>query len=849
MTMKRKYPAFERGAQNAGFPSNGSLELGLVDIFEKRTSILATVERRLDERVIFDSLKLANDGQTRLPVELVRAISPSVSCSSAPCGSGSMSQRHQQDSCKKESLCHRSRKIMTTPKYPECLEVPPGEQHILNPSMVFFPSSGTSPQSPQISQFSSSPSSGFRTPPVFFSPGKPLYFQQEHIHRQSLPAKLHSPFCTPPPSELSVSAFEYDHYFSQGTDSTTERMVSTTQSIEDEVFIEVENKPFDPKGEPDHDTSPLLQSQFNSVASVTIESTWPRRLIGRRRTIRQGGAIHNLPLLPPLPSLLKRGGTNKKTLPCLTPFTEHHGNVEISLLRRSPLKVKHKDCSLQDWEIFKEVEHVVSCLSSSKMNREEVVQEQKCQMETVKEVEEPGITDQQAEIGGEIGQENWEAVLQIVNSMWDEVWGDSESQFSDSLRQYWPLLNPPSGFGGSQTASCSNSLVGAEDLLDREILEKNDVNVQLNPLPYVKSAKPQQDNERIIMLEQMEQIPEQSLIPSVTSGAHTFIMEGKQVPITSDNEIGISHPSHTSQEDFSTDGDRTMTVLELGGVKCLKLLEDVDGDKSYNKDEHLTDSQVDEHYPAEVKLAIQILDTEAQGIFFNTEVLKNRNQTIELNHGTDSPQPLSPSKHLTPLMKTMLDSGDLDPSVATDSFVYLAVSDVAQAEQQNISTEVQIQSSNSKHCTNLDECDFLSTDSFVYLAAPDCHLMITETLSICTDSKDSDSEEGSESQVECAPSFTVEDSDWDSDLSESERDHPVWDHWDEMEQGVLSGLFCEDHWEAGMFHANIPQQQIAWQQSKLTLESSAAPKDSEQVASASEHAEGGETHTEVKSVH
>lgn len=35
-----------------------------------------------------------------------------------------------------------------------------------------------------------------------------------------------------------------------------------------------------------------------------IESTWPRRIMVRKRTVRQGGALHNLPILPPLPSVL-----------------------------------------------------------------------------------------------------------------------------------------------------------------------------------------------------------------------------------------------------------------------------------------------------------------------------------------------------------------------------------------------------------------------------------------------------------------------------------------------------------------------------------------------------------------
>lgn len=54
--------------------------------------------------------------------------------------------------------------------------------------------------------------------------------------------------------------------------------------------------------------SPRLSCGLPGLDSTSpaegIESTWPRRIIVRKRTVRQGGALHNLPILPPLPSVL-----------------------------------------------------------------------------------------------------------------------------------------------------------------------------------------------------------------------------------------------------------------------------------------------------------------------------------------------------------------------------------------------------------------------------------------------------------------------------------------------------------------------------------------------------------------
>lgn len=913
-----------RGNQNAAFPSNGSFEPIQVDIFDlKRSPQVSSFGRRLDERVIFDSLKLAHDEQSRSPGGYVRTVSPSVSCSSAPCGSGSTNKRYpHQDSGKKENLCRHSWKVVTPPKYPECIELSPGEKHLLNPGTVFFPGSLSSPRSPQISPFSGSPlSSGAHTPPVFFSPGNPLLFQQPQFHRQSLPAKLQPHPPSSALSELSVSALQYDHHSSHGMESLTmERMdrrmlVSTTQSIEDEVFGEVETKPMDSKAEPypptpepDHDTAPLLHppvSQHSARSPVMMESTWPRRLIGRRRTVRQGGAVHNLPILPPLPSVLRRSVTDKKTLPRLSPFPEHQAKVELALLGKSPLKGELlKDCSLQDWKILKEIEERKGGLlnnsqqevSPEVIQEEEVQEEQLSKMPTVMEGNELGPKESRATEGGHTEEENWESVLEMVNNMWDEAWEDQETQLTGSLRQCWPLLQPPTGFGGSQAPSCSNSLVGVEDLLDLEMIDKDELKdskeAKLQALLQHSHSTESQQLEKIqkkavrgiihVVDKQPEQKATSVSLDLITVEAQVLMAEGhvnsslkmptvnEESPdsnptLESDSGVYFTNRSHTSQEDFTVDVDRTSTDIDMGSVSSLNQVEEIAGDKSCRKEETsekiyknrvVIQSSVHGDLFSDPKEANRgsVLDPQDRPQIRNPESWKCENKTTVIRAGTDSPLPLSPSKHMARASTTLLDSGDMDPFVATDSFVYLAVS----ARTQELFTTVQKETlppiTSTKPCLNPDECDFLSTDSFVYLAAPDCHLMGTEGHSICSGSKDSDSDEDSGSRVDCAAGSTAGDSDWDSDLSDSEPEgssaKPGWDFWDELEQEVLPGLFDEDEDEQVLekLYGGPSQRQIGWQQAGLASEATVTDGDTGKVLAALASTEGGETHAEVKSV-
>ncbi|TRY83433.1 hypothetical protein DNTS_016190 [Danionella cerebrum] len=806
-----------RRGRETDFSSNGSLG-ACGDMFDTRSSLLVNTGRKLDERFIFDSLKLANDELSKSERGFVRSASPSVSCSSAP--GGSMNKRHHlQESGKKDNLCRHSWKVLSPPKYSETLELSPGEKTYLNPGVAFFPSSMTSPQ---ISPFSGSPfSTGTHTPSVFFSPS-PLPYHQ-HYNRQSLPTHPSSP--RPHLSELSVTALvcgqnnqenlEIEQPRDDGGYAKENRFLTfKPQSIEPER----EQPSITP--EPESDTVPLLRSQTSkrpTPSPTPTESTWPRRLVGRRRTVRQGGADHNLPILPPLPSLLIRSVSDKKTIPRLTPFTEHQGNVDAEL-EKSTLKRDLKDDSLQEWKTQRDQEeHKPE--SSRKDNG--IVDE--IQEGTLMAIAESAQQEIDENTTSECVEENWEAVLEMVNSLWDETWNENAQNVS-SLRR-WPLLNPPSGFGGSQAPSGTSSELGAEDMLEIErmnleaIENKDESHFRYNSQIF-------EGNQTILT----QPGPAQLVHPRIPTSLD-FVTIDTQVPnkydhsgspdsnLTLDSDssgVFMSNPSQTSIEDIANDNDRPMS--DLGSIASLSQREDgkemlrkIGAYSSIPKASKVV--TFDKEDPSGLKANTIELGRQAfcKEITTKATEIKARLKPTEkvsltqeifntvITTRSDVPLPLSPSKHAA--KGTLSIKTSTDPFVTTDSFVYLAVSVQPQSTQEHetkSSPEEPLPPTTfAKPCSYPDECDFLSTDSFVYLSAPDCHLLGTEGHSGYGDSKDSDSEDSGSKAEFVLASAVGRDSDWDSDLTDSEHEpnsssKTAWDYWVELEQGVLQVLFGED---------------------------------------------------------
>lgn len=109
-------------------------------------------------------------------------------------------------------------------------------------------------------------------------------------------------------------------------------------------------------------------------------------------------------------------------------------------------------------------------------------------------------------LGEEGGVESWDAVLDMVNTLWDDGWdkggagggaiGDADS-LSGSL-QRWPLLRPPIGFGGSHPPSSAASELSLTELerrareLDSD-LEHLDLSQPLNQESYPALLEPQRE--------------------------------------------------------------------------------------------------------------------------------------------------------------------------------------------------------------------------------------------------------------------------------------------------------------------------------------------------------------------
>ncbi|XP_056249905.1 uncharacterized protein LOC130180419 isoform X2 [Seriola aureovittata] len=345
--------------------------------------------------------------------------------------------------------------------------------------------------------------------------------------------------------------------------------------------------------------------------SEGIESTWPRRIIVRKRTVRQGGALHNLPILPPLPSVLsalekrrphahlhpRPGHFSDKPPTGIINATSMVGRCSLkepsnpetaqvaSLVGRASLKEQNlehwrvcreqeeprssqskekqgeqskektereeqngkkekrekerrDDKDKKDEKVGKEKEQVAvseGLLEETKQETRRVEQKVQVNINKAKEVKkekdleiiseklegrgmrikdriqeqheqelEVVVTKLQKEegeveggVGGtleEEGMESWDAVLEMVNTLWDDGWdkggaggGCDTDSFSGSL-QRWPLLRPPVGFGGSHPPSSAASELSLTEL-ERRARELD------SDLEHLDLSQPHRDNQ------------------------------------------------------------------------------------------------------------------------------------------------------------------------------------------------------------------------------------------------------------------------------------------------------------------------------------------------------------------
>ncbi|XP_023807315.1 uncharacterized protein LOC105356979 isoform X2 [Oryzias latipes] len=701
-----------------------------------------------------------------------------------------------------------------------------------------------------------------------------------------------------------------------------------------------------------------------------IESTWPRRIMVRKRTVRQGGALHNLPILPPLPSVISALEKRRPHLHldsdkqsagmvgrCSLREPSHpETGLGSSLLGRASLREQN----LEHWRVYRDQEEPRRSRSREKQGTqskeysekeekkgENPEKEKKAEkvglLEGIKKskVEKPeeeetqnssnrkkgdrkmqavGIKSEKVEVkdikvhdqtrekpdldevmamshkdeseveereGGTSGEEEavegWDAVLDMVNTLWDNSWAKHEAEGggadTDSLPgslQRWPLLRPPVGFGGSHPPSSAASELSLTELERRA----RELDSDLEHLDLSQPHRDPQDlyqtllephRERVAMYQTHPgpQREKAALLTGVSSRSQVSLelnamespaVDSDKLPadcsakedsspdsnltLESDSSGVFLSLSNQSQEDAGSDSDQPVSGSELGSSNtslekdgddgvlkewgreesaelqwCYPTLlgtmshEDMqeDGERlesecgsmGVDKERETDDRQRKSHKLGVVSISRSNIQYTGQKGFINVPQSERKVNTI----GYDSPLSLSPSKqavkHLLdpnqkPIRSSGLDCGDLDPFVQSDSFVYLAVSArPPSGEESKAVTGISSQDSEREHVqlsaestkahfgianteqdtkpTHLvahkpEEGDFLCTDSFVYLAAPAC-LLLGPAGSAPYSGKESDSESSGSGPVDVSVlgcGSVAGDSDWDSDLSDSD---------------------------------------------------------------------------------
>ncbi|XP_064203364.1 microtubule-actin cross-linking factor 1, isoforms 6/7-like [Anguilla rostrata] len=189
------------GGEGSTLSSNGTLGADVGGVFVARPG---DGIRKLDERVIFDALKLTGEPQSKLPAAVVGATSAIMPSSSASGGAAAVTKRRHQGGDRKDNPNRRSWKAFMPPTYPEFaerLELSPGDSaekrlsgagipvSPLQPLPSLLPPPPPSSTPPLPPSYSASPvsSGGARTPPVSSSPSQiltPLPPSQHHPLRQ-----------------------------------------------------------------------------------------------------------------------------------------------------------------------------------------------------------------------------------------------------------------------------------------------------------------------------------------------------------------------------------------------------------------------------------------------------------------------------------------------------------------------------------------------------------------------------------------------------------------------------------------------------------------------------------------
>lgn len=505
------------GGEGSTLSSNGTLGADIGGVFVARGGSADAGVKKLDERVIFDALKLTGDPQSMPSVGGVGSSIIIPTSNSAAVGAAVVTKRRHHVGDKKDNPNRRSWKAFMPPTYPEFAErlelspVESGEKRLSGagipvsplhplPSLLTAPASSIStpplpPYSPPVS--SGGPHTPLVSSSLALTPPTPVSSHPPHPVKQKESPKLHphhpkqiKPMPSPSKerpalqtapilqtkqdtaSSLQPSPGIHKQVERSGEKSKpTATPLLCVRSVSEEQpqhWNIAANKTCDserdsPFLEYDQDTAPLIPPK-PVFCPPTKARTWPRTARGGKRLFGHGVVPHNLPILPPLPPLLgEDSDLDEESLYLLdppSPFLQEGEGLCYGGLPLSP-------CLSQEGG----AEGLLGWPPPTGELRERTASElrfEEDELRILKELEEDEekqqVQEREENERLEMEEKNWQVVLKLdshetSNISWTVVGEESELQDWEtqqlSTSDYRPLLTPPVGFGGSEVASVS----------------------------------------------------------------------------------------------------------------------------------------------------------------------------------------------------------------------------------------------------------------------------------------------------------------------------------------------------------------------------------------------------------
>ncbi len=657
--------------------SNGTIGADLGGVFVSRNTDNAGGVKKLDERVIFDALKLTGDPQIMSPpVGIVGSVLPIAPSSSGSGGVAAVAKRRHQGGDKRDNPNRRSWKAFMPPSYPEFAErlefssVEGAEKRLsgagiplspLQPIPSHLPPSTPTSSTPSLPPYTPSPlSSAPHTPPVSSSPSltptvSPMPPLQQHpLSRQKqvhpvLQKQHKQTHVVPSPSKEQLPAFGQTRapqvsgntpQHSPGISRQVERKSEEHRRTISSSKAGIRQIPEEPvesvKTSDSERDSPLLdQDQGDNAPLIppkpvfcppTKARTWPRSITTGKRT--QVGLRHNFPVLPPLPPLLgEDSNTDEESLYLLdppSPFLKEEEGLIYGGLPLSPcISQEGGDEGLLGWgaqgsELRERTASELKFEEDERRILQEFDEDEDCR-EMIEEEEEAWKQerDKAEEERAQREEREWEAVLklenrEIIDQSWDRETLESEGWGLTGSSGHWPVLTPPTGFGGPGAPSaspCPSSGAESDDLflqLERQCQEdegEEGVEMSVDPEPFDPYTLPclQEEEEEREEEAKTAWVDFEGTLPldAVNSEEPDSIAPGLE-NITKDSKLNYSeHKDHITNFDLVRAQD---CEKEHGFI-------DEECDVDYNEDK----AEEEMSYPTDSALGQQ-LESDSSGI-------------------------------------------------------------------------------------------------------------------------------------------------------------------------------------------------------------------------------------------